>query len=295
MNNAHLSNFLSIDERKRLVHKNDWKAVGGILKHAIIIVATFYLVAWSTNIATVVIALFLLGGQQLACAVLTHDAGHFALLKNRKWNTIVGNWLGGYLVFQDVKKYGPYHLKHHLNTGTDDDPDLLLTRGYPTSKKSMMRKFFRDLTGQTGVKALAGLILMQLGYLEYNMGGKVVKVDQSHRSLLQSLRIIFNELAGIMLAQLLVWLALYLTIGGWYYVLWIGAYLTTFQFCIRVRSMAEHSMTDNSDPIRNTRTTDANWLEHLLFAPFNVNYHVEHHMLMTVPFYASTIGGSRIL
>lgn len=46
----------------------------------------------------------------------------------------------------------------------------------------MIRKFTRDLTGQTGVKALSGLILMHLGYLEFNLGGKVEKVDQKNRS-----------------------------------------------------------------------------------------------------------------
>ena len=72
----------------------------------------------------------------------------------------------------------------------------------------------------------------------------------------------------------------------WLYFLWIGAFLTTHQFCIRVRSIAEHSMLeDPSDPVRNTRTTYANWLERILFAPYHVNYHLEHHMLMGVPSY----------
>ena len=50
--------------------------------------------------------------------------------------------------------------------------------------------------------------------------------------------------------------------------------------------MAEHSMVeDSTDPLRNTRTTYANWLERLLFAPYYVNYHLEHHMMMGVPSY----------
>ena len=39
------------------------------------------------------------------------------------------------------------------------------------------------------------------------------------------------------------------------------------------------------DPHANTRTTYANMLERLLVAPHFVNYHVEHHMMMTVPPY----------
>ena len=50
--------------------------------------------------------------------------------------------------------------------------------------------------------------------------------------------------------------------------------------------MAEHAMVeDTEDTLRNTRTTYANWFEKLLFAPHHVNYHVEHHLLMSVPPY----------
>lgn len=42
---------------------------------------------------------------------------------------------------------------------------------------------------------------------------------------------------------------------------------------------------DREDPNVNTRTTYANWIERMLFAPHNVNYHLEHHMLMGVPCY----------
>ena len=42
---------------------------------------------------------------------------------------------------------------------------------------------------------------------------------------------------------------------------------------------------DRDDPLRNTRTTHASWLERLFIAPNRVNYHLEHHLLMTVPYF----------
>ena len=79
---------------------------------------------------------------------------------------------------------------------------------------------------------------------------------------------------------------LYLLASPWLYLLWVVAYLTTFQFVLRIRSMAEHSvMEDPRDPYKNTRTTYANFVERLLFAPYHVNFHVEHHVLMGVPSY----------
>jgi len=70
------------------------------------------------------------------------------------------------------------------------------------------------------------------------------------------------------------------------YLLWAGAWLTVNTLVTRIRSIAEHAMVpDPADPLRNTRTTLATWWERLLLAPNRVNYHLEHHLLMTVPHY----------
>ena len=43
-------------------------------------------------------------------------------------------------------------------------------------------------------------------------------------------------------------------------------------------------MTTNDDnPLTHARTTHANVIERILFAPYWVNYHVEHHAYMFVP------------
>ena len=54
----------------------------------------------------------------------------------------------------------------------------------------------------------------------------------------------------------------------------------------RIRNIAEHAVVpDSADPLRNTRTTHANFLERLFIAPYYVNYHLEHHLLFYVPCY----------
>ena len=278
--------YLTREERKMLLQKNDWVASLELLQHWLLIAFAFALPYFFPNVITVLISLFILGGQQLACAILMHDTSHNAVFKKSKVNDWVGQWLGAFPIFQDMIKYRPYHQSHHYHNGLEEDPDLLLTRGYPTSRKSMMRKFFRDLTGQTGIKLLAGLVMMNLGYVEYNMGRKLVRVSQKHRSWGEFFRRFQKELGRPILANIILFFLLYFLASGWLYLLWIGAFLTTFQFSLRIRSMAEHSMVeDATDPLLNTRTTYANFIERLLFAPYHVNYHVEHHMLMGVPSY----------
>jgi fatty acid desaturase len=70
------------------------------------------------------------------------------------------------------------------------------------------------------------------------------------------------------------------------YLLWVGAWFTTYSLVMRIRSIAEHAMVpDITDELKNTRTTLARWWERLLIAPNRVNFHLEHHLLMTVPHY----------
>jgi len=70
------------------------------------------------------------------------------------------------------------------------------------------------------------------------------------------------------------------------YLLWVGAWLTTNTLVTRIRSIAEHALTpDLEEPHGRTRTTLARWWERLLVAPNRVGYHMEHHLLITVPHY----------
>jgi fatty acid desaturase len=282
--------YLTPQERKELMEMQDWKAAIAILSHwgwiAFALLLPYYVYGTLFFPFSIAISLFIIGGKQLACAILLHDASHYAVFSNKKANDWVGRWFGAYPIIQDMLRYRPYHRSHHINTGLPEDPDLLLTRGYPTTRKSMLRKFFRDLSGQTGIKALIGLIAMQLGYLEYNLGNNPQRVSQKDRTWLAFLKVFFSTLGGPIIFNVALWAILYLFFSGWLYLLWVVAYITTFQFCIRVRSMAEHSMVeDSTDPYANTRTTYANFIERMLFAPYHVNYHVEHHLLMGVPSY----------
>jgi fatty acid desaturase len=108
----------------------------------------------------IVIALFIIGGKQLGCAIIMHDASHYSLFKSKKLNDIIGNFFGAYPIFNNIEQYRPYHFQHHIATGTSDDPDINLVKGYPAKLAGMIRKLGRDLIGLTGIKADAGLLAM---------------------------------------------------------------------------------------------------------------------------------------
>jgi fatty acid desaturase len=263
---------LSAEERRRLAQVQDWRGWVTIVLNWAIVAGAFAMVALHPSVLTVIVALFLIGGRQLGCAIVMHEAAHRSLLKNASLNDWVGNWLASYPVWLDLKPYRSYHLQHHTKNWTEDDPDLGLALAFPVTRKSLLRKIWRDLSGQTGWKRAKVTLMRDLGRSK----GKVRRADAGAWALRG---VIVTNLAMLALLALFGHAELYL--------LWVAAWFTTFSFVMRIRAIAEHSMTDDpTNPLRNTRTTLASWWERIFIAPNRVNYHLEHHLFMGMPLYS---------
>jgi fatty acid desaturase len=245
----------------------DWKSWGSIAFDWAIVVASMALVALWTNPLTIVAALFLIGTRQLGLAVLMHEASHRSLFSNKKVNDWAGNWLCAYPVWSDLTPYRPYHLQHHAHTGSGKDPDLGLVTPFPITPASLRRKVWRDLSGQTGIKFAAAAFRRTFGRWNEDPVARRAAIGVATTN---------AALFGV------------LALAGYpaLYLLWVGAWLTTNTLVTRIRSIAEHALTPSAaEPRGLTRTTIASWWERLLIAPNCVNYHMEHHLLITVPHY----------
>ncbi len=261
---------LSREEIRDLVAPSDVRAWGSIVLNWTIVFAAAALVARWPNPLTIVTALVLIGGRQLACAAIMHDAAHRALFSNRALNDWAGNWLAAYPVWSDTDRYRPYHMQHHAKTAGPDDPDLGLVTPFPISARSLRRKVWRDLSGQTGWK-----------FAKASWSRTFGRMHRDRRARRAALGALVSNLALVAVFALSGHPALYL--------LWLGAWFTTYTLVTRVRAIAEHALTpaalDPNDPLNNTRTVVARWWERLICAPNRLNYHLEHHLLMTVPHY----------
>ena len=264
---------LTRDEIKELLTFHDWRSWCSIAVDWGLIGASFALVAWAPNPLTIVLAIFVIGARQLGLAVLMHEAAHRTLLRDRRWNDVVGNWICAYPIWSDLHPYRPYHLRHHAKNWTEADPDLPLASPFPVTPASMRRKVIRDLSGQTGWKRLKATLRRDLGLSQ----GRSKRNFDAGIEALQG-----GALTNVVLLGLLAAFghpALYL--------LWVGAWLTTYSLAMRIRSIAEHAMVpDPGDDMNNTRTTLARWWERLLLAPNRVNFHLEHHLVMAMPHYS---------
>jgi fatty acid desaturase len=281
-----LKRVLSREEIADLTTASDLR---GLLSLAVtwgMIAGAFALVAWRPHPVTVAVALVVLGGRQLALAVLMHECSHRALFRSRALNDHLGRWLCGAPIWQRLDDYRAHHMRHHNFTGTARDPDLGLVTPFPTTCASVARKLLRDLSGLSGLKRVAALLAMDLGFITYTASTTAERTDPRDWSLVDRLRSLLRHTGRTLLVNGVIFGVLWATGQPLLYLLWAGAWLTTFSLFVRIRAMAEHACTAISpDVFANTRTVRAGWLARLVVCPHDVCFHLEHHLLMTVPHY----------
>ncbi|MCB1693325.1 MAG: fatty acid desaturase family protein [Pseudomonadales bacterium] len=236
------------------------------------IFAVWVVCAIWTNPVTILLGIMIVGARQLGLGVISHDAAHHILFRNRKFNDWAAEWfLNRPLMGASVVPYRQYHLVHHRFTQQENDPDLHLSAPFPTTRASMRRKMVRDLTGQTGWKqrsaAIRNIFRGEDGGVDWRKG--LVRLGPN-------IAINMAFLSGFIAAGK----------PELYVLLWIVPNLTWELLVARIRNIGEHgAVPDNEDRLRNTRTTLANPLERLFIAPYFVNYHLEHHLLVSCPCY----------
>jgi fatty acid desaturase len=205
---------------------------------------------------TLVLAIAVIGSRQLGLLVLMHEATHWLLLPGLRPNTVVATWLCASPVFAtDLKAYRRAHHLHHRHTQEPEDPDLALAAPFPMARGRFGRDVLRDLSGWTAC-------------------ARVVAWPGWRQPLGETWRALHAPL--ITNAGLFTLLAL---TGHWhlYLLLWVLPLATWHQLLVRLRSIAEHAM------VPDTRTTIAGPFARAFLAPYWVNYHVEHHLLVFVP------------
>ena len=264
------SDVLSAQEREQLLERSDFRAWMHVVSTWTFIFGILLLVGYFPSGITLLFAWIVLPGRQLSLAVLMHEAGHGSLFKTKGLNTWVGQWLCALPTLGDLASYARGHTAHHRLAGTDEDPDLPNYRAYPIKKRSLYRKWTRDLTGQTGFKLLAALAT--------GAGSQMSKETVGSSNLLAKQILVHLVFASILIA-----------LGvGWTWFVWMGTFLTSYMWVVRLRQVGEHAVVpDLYDPdVRmNTRTVEAPLWQRFLLAPNNVNFHMEHHFMAGVPCY----------
>ena len=288
-----VTELFSREEIKELTTASDLHGAWAIGSTWVVIAATFTSVAyyWEyapiwAKVLMIAVALAILAGRQLCLAILMHDASHRSLFKAKLLNDVATDWLCARPIWNDLHKYRAHHMRHHAKTSLAEDPDLSLVAGFPVTKKSLLRKFTRDLTGLTGIKFLFGRLLMDLDILEWTVSNDQKRIPKNGKTLQDYATALFKNSSGAVISNAVIFGALWRVGHPKLYLLWPLAYTVPFPLFIRIRSMAEHAgmQTSHSD-LNNTRTTHAGPIARSFVAPIHVNYHQEHHLMAAVPYF----------
>lgn len=227
------------------------------------------LYAYVPNAITLVLAIAIIGGRQLGLSILMHEGSHGLLFKNRALNERITQWFTAWPMILNIHAYRVRHMAHHRFTRTEKDPENYLYTPFPVTRASMARKFLRDLTGTVFVRTTAAIFRFIWG-------------EKKGRS---------TRLIGFYGGPLLFNICLALGFASFgrtdlFLLLWLLPMATSFQLFLRVRNIAEHAtVEDLNDPLKNSRTTLVSAWVRFFFAPYWVNFHIEHHMLPFVPCY----------
>ena len=264
--------LLSKEELKVIRKKRDWINVVSISLNWLQIIAAMALFFYFPNVLTFLLSVDVIGSRQFALAVLAHDGAHNLLFFNEKINDFASQWFCAFPLFSDNRPYRPYHLAHHRFTESENDPDLSLSAPFPITKASFRRKVIRDLTGQTGFKRYSIALKSIFSSEADNFAGRIKKIS--------------DKISGFFISNLVIF-SLIAIFSHWsiYFLLWWIPAFTYYSLIVRIRNIAEHSVTPGDTNLNNTRTTKASLLTRYLLVPHHVNFHLEHHLFTNCPWY----------
>ncbi|MDB5901456.1 MAG: fatty acid desaturase [Betaproteobacteria bacterium] len=216
-----------------------------------------------------------IGTRQHALSILGHEGAHRLISHSRAVNDLLGNWVALYPLLITVQGYRSSHISHHWYLETRDDPSKVSVDHHP-----------RDWTFPMSGLHLAGMLARDLSGLSQASSTALLKYVWQIRD--PAIHVGCIAVVQVVLATLIT-----LATGSYwaYPVLWLFPLFTVVVACYRVRAVAEHSAFGDAtgryrraavDPLKYTRTTLVRpWLA-CVFAPYNVSYHIEHHVYPSV-------------
>lgn len=262
-------------ERLRALSQTNWlMTLGHIVGEWTFIAAAIALCEQFWHPILYVAAIIFIGARQHALAILMHDGAHLRLCGNRNWNNWLSDLFFAWPLFITTWAYRNNHFAHHRHVNTNSDPDWIRkqTSEWKFPKRPLALAFMlaRDVVGLSAYKMIY-VILVLSGFVGKTLG------RNGNTSFYLGMRGIYYTAAG--------WLILHYGLGKMFLLYWFVPYCTWFVFVLHVRSIAEHFALPNNHTLNASRTTYATWLERVLLAPKNINYHIDHHLFPSVPFY----------
>lgn len=238
------------------------------------------------------LAVIMIGAHQRGISTILHDSAHGVLTKNRLLNFLLGTLPTAWPIFQRHFAYKESHVhSHHPFLGrADADPDLefFIAEGVftPRTDRSFVWKLIiLPLLGSKTYAYLKYLVRNRYQMILNSLSGKESSVRVKRG---ENWRYEFDRWGFYAFWACIV---VYALIYGYFsevVLLWVVPYLTSFHIIGWFIEMSEHcssieNQTVNLHMARNRRSCN---IEKWLTAINNDNYHLDHHLDPTTPFWS---------
>jgi fatty acid desaturase len=250
-----------------LTVRNSWRAAGrtAVIGGMYAAVTAVGLLVGGAIVWTVVIAAqgFILVGAYSAM----HETAHGTLFGSRPVNR-AASFLWGLTLLTNASLWRCFHLEHHARTGGDDDPEARykVQITHPAQYLLVVPGGLQ-FVGQFWIESLDALFGRYPSYVRKGADTRSIKRD-----------------AVILLAASVGIAALLVTHPLAVLHLWGGAFLVAMCVLLPLTAINEHyGCASGGEAFNTTRTVVSNRAFRLLV--WNTNYHVEHHLIATVPYH----------
>jgi fatty acid desaturase len=269
--------LLSSEELREFTRHRPLRWLAAAALEWTIILGTIWACVATGSVVLWILGIFIIGTRQHALGILAHESVHRLVSSSRRTNDLLGNVFTSYSLTYPIEGYRVAHLRHHRLLDTPDDPERVTVDRYPEEWTFPITRsratwiLIRDLFGIHQV-AVGDLIKYIWQLPRGEVLPHLVRVVAWHAVVI-----------GVAVATGHIWA---------YLLLWLVPLLTVCVMCFRIRTVAEHSaiyegevrfVRESMDTIATTRTITGNRVMQFLFAPYNMCFHIEHHLYPSVP------------
>lgn len=268
------------EELAKLSELEPLKAFSIIIFQWLVIVGSGYAAVQSQSVLVWFVAAVVIMTRKQALGILMHDGSHGLVCRPRWLNDAISNFFLAFPMGVATEFFRDFHYRHHLGNGDHHlDPELLLKDVHsvwdmPLTGRRIFAILLADLTGQTAMSEWAYFVRLFSPW--YHLKKKGRGVIGEYPVLYAQFFIYYALLFSVIIYFSLWWEMLFL---------WILPSLTILPALARVRTIGEHCGVAAEHELNATRSVEAGFLEKFFFAPCGINFHLDHHLFPSVPFY----------
>jgi fatty acid desaturase len=219
------------------------------------------------HIVGYLLAVFVMGTRQHALAVRAHDATHYHVSRNKRFNDLLANLFAAWPIGYSFSGYRRWHFEHHRTVGTDSNPELMMYRIFPkkwSEDARQLKLFVGDLVGLGSFEAL----VLWHDLMQWRPLRPVWRRVEETFGL-----VLWPVTAASLIGITFGWRVTIVTA-----LLWYGALFTAFFAVYRLRCYTEHIGTESTH-----RLTRPPLWQRLVYLPADTWLHWEHHNWPSIP------------